>query len=156
MEYCCSVRGSYAQKYQTAIIKLQKKAARLILDREPRTSSAHLFQQVQSWLLFPERVHYHQATLVYKSINNLEPPYMKCLFNFNKDVYKHRTRSTTMGNLFIHPLGMPCLKCHKRNSCGNTASCGKTIHRISNRGHQITWYWKFVLQHDGDSQQTKV
>ena len=100
IDYCCSVWGNCSKENQNVITKLQKKAARLILDAEFRTSSRDMFEKLH-WLPFPERVKYHQAVLVYKSLNNLLPSYMQNLFTFNKNVCQYKTRSTTNNHLFI-------------------------------------------------------
>ena len=77
--------GQTSQGNFTTINRLLKQAARLILDKDYNTLSADLFSELQ-WGIFPETVHYHQVLLVYKSLNNLAPPYMRNMFEYVKDV----------------------------------------------------------------------
>ena len=58
------------------LIKFQKRAARLILDKPMDTPSEELFQTL-GWMKFDERVNYRKAILMYKSLHNLAPTYFK-------------------------------------------------------------------------------
>ena len=51
IEYCSSVWGICSKENQTKIIKIQKKAARIILEAPPLTPSEQMFQQLK-WLPF--------------------------------------------------------------------------------------------------------
>ncbi len=92
--------------------KLQKQAARMILDeklkRENTTPSAELFMQLD-WMTFKQQTHYRQAQLVFKSLNNLAPPYMRKLFKYVHEVIKRPLRSATDNKLHIpkaHPKSL--------------------------------------------------
>ena len=52
------------------VIKLQKQAARLVLDADPQAPSAPLFSKL-NWQTFNQILHQRQATLVFKALNNL-------------------------------------------------------------------------------------
>ena len=80
--------------------KLQKQAARLILDKDYTTPSVELFGTLQ-WLKFPDSVQYQQALLVYKSLNNLVPPYIKDMFRYVQDVGSTNLRSASDLKLYI-------------------------------------------------------
>jgi hypothetical protein len=43
---------------------------------------------------FPDRVKYKQAIMVYKSINNICPEYLKQKFTFNHTIHSRTLRST--------------------------------------------------------------
>ena len=62
---------------------LQKKAARILLGASMRTPSKDLFTQLK-WLSFGNRCNYHTALLIYKSLNNLTPKYIKDIISFSK------------------------------------------------------------------------
>lgn len=79
IEYCCSIWGHCSQKDSNTITKLQKQAARLVLDVDRYTPSEQMFTQL-NWPTFEQIVHEKQATLVFKSINNLAPEYMTNMF----------------------------------------------------------------------------
>ena len=52
------------------MVKFQKRAARLILDRDFDAPSAELFAEL-NWMIFPERVKFQKAIMMFKSMNNL-------------------------------------------------------------------------------------
>ena len=60
IEYCCIVCGTGCKENENVITKLQKKAARLILDADPLSSSKEMFKKL-NWLPFEELVKYKQA-----------------------------------------------------------------------------------------------
>ena len=60
LDYCCTVWGSCTQTNINNIIKLQKRAARIILDAPFLTPSADMFKTLQ-WLSFDKRIKYHQS-----------------------------------------------------------------------------------------------
>ena len=66
-------------KLTYSIIKLQKQAARLILDADKYSQSSPLFDQLE-WETFDKIVQEKQATMVFKALNNLTPDYISNLF----------------------------------------------------------------------------
>ena len=89
----------------TTINRLLKQAARLILDKDYNNPSAELYSELQ-WVTFPETAHYHQALLVYRSLNNPAPPYMRNIFQYVKDVCSNNLRSAANLKLYVpktHP-----------------------------------------------------
>ena len=99
-EYCCSVWGNCSQTDMNIITKLQKMAARLILDSDYSVRSIELFKEL-NWQPFSEIVKYHQALLVYKSLNNLAPHYMSEFFTFSHKTTTHHLRSGSTNKLYI-------------------------------------------------------
>ena len=57
------------------LLKLQKRAARKILQAEFMTPSNQIFQEI-SWLTFSQRIQYHTCAMVYKSLNGQAPEYL--------------------------------------------------------------------------------
>ena len=55
IEYCCIVWGTGCRENENVITKLQKKAARLILDADPLSPSQEMFKKL-NWLPFKELV----------------------------------------------------------------------------------------------------
>jgi hypothetical protein len=100
LNYCSSIWGQTTKKNLNRINKLQKQAARLILDKGFFTPSNEMFSELQ-WQTFPENVKYQQALLVHKSLNNLAPPYMKDMFQYVQDVGRTNLRSVSDNKLFI-------------------------------------------------------
>ena len=117
--YCNSIWGQTSQENLSTITRLQKQAARLILDKDYNTTSEELFKKLD-WQTFPESVQYQQALLVYKSLNSLAPPYMAGMFQYVKDTKRNNLRSATNDKLFVprvHPKTICYLGLHTTTWC---------------------------------------
>lgn len=98
-DQCCSVWGNCSKEDSDTLLKLQKQAARLIIDAHSRASSDSLFEQLH-WL--PQNsIEFHQALLMYKSLTNLAPDYMSSLFHFTHQPNTQNLRSASTNTLFI-------------------------------------------------------
>jgi len=75
MDYCCVVWGNTSKGNLDRIHRLQKKAARLILDRESKAPSLPLFIEL-GWLPIHDRIKFMRATIVFKALNGLSPSYI--------------------------------------------------------------------------------
>ena len=62
------------------MIQFQKRAPRIILDKNIDTPSSELFAELK-WLTFPDRVDNQKAVLMYKIMNNLTPNYLNELLS---------------------------------------------------------------------------
>jgi len=94
MDYCCIVWGNTSKENLDRIHHLQKKAARLILDRESKAPSLPLFQEL-GWLPIHDRNKFVRATIVFKALNGLSPSYLyDLILPFNK-VHNINTRGST-------------------------------------------------------------
>lgn len=71
-DYCSIIWGNCSKHLLSDIIKLQKKAARLILDKDMTTPSTELFSQLQ-WMPVEERICYHRSVQTFKCLNGLCP-----------------------------------------------------------------------------------
>ena len=100
IEYCSSVWGICSKENQTKIIKIQKKAARLILEAPPLTPSKLMFQQLK-WLPFDEIVKFKQVSLVYKAVNGSAPHYIQTMFTNIQDHSNYSLRSSANNKLFV-------------------------------------------------------
>ena len=99
MDYCLTVWGS-APKYQLdRLLKLQKRAARIILDMPPDAPSMPLFQQL-GWLTIYERLEYNKAIVLYKSTHGLTPTYISDLFEFPSSE-RYSARSVSNNDMLI-------------------------------------------------------
>jgi hypothetical protein len=83
LDYCCTIWGNCSKELLNDLYKFQKRAARIILDKDFDAPPNDLFSEL-NWMQFSERVNYKKVILVYKSLNNLLPDYMQNLF------YLHR------------------------------------------------------------------
>ena len=84
----------------TRLVKLQKRAARMILKADFMKPSEQLFKEL-NWLPFPKRVQYHTCLTVYKSISGQAPEYISSLLPYVSDHHERQTRSTTLGLLYV-------------------------------------------------------
>ena len=74
------------------ILRLQKRAARIVLNTDFTTRSKSMFMELK-WLPFPERVKYHSCVMVYKAINNKTPEYISNMFSKSVDTHGRNLRS---------------------------------------------------------------
>ena len=100
IEYCSSVWGICSKENQTKMIKIQKKAARLILEAPSLTPSKHMFQQLES-LPFDEIVTFKQVSLLYKAVNFNAPQYILTMFTIIKNYSNYSLRSSATKKLFV-------------------------------------------------------
>jgi len=131
LNYCCSIWGQTSQENLITINKLLKQAARLILDKDYSTPSAEMLHELQ-WQTFPESVHYHQALLVYKSLNNLAPPYMKDMFHYVKDISRPNLRSAANFKLYIPKTHHKSIRYSGPNIWNNLQPNVRTAESLSN------------------------
>ena len=99
-DYCCIVWGSCSSTLEGKVIKLQKRAARLILDCDFSMPSTLMFTKLD-WLAFPDRVIYLKALQMYKTINGNAPDYLKALFTFSSEIHTRDLRSSSQSLLYI-------------------------------------------------------
>ena len=100
LDYCCTSWGNCNNYLLDKLIKFQKRAARLILDKDIDTLSAELFQQLD-WMNFDERVTYRKAGLMYKSLHNLAPTYLSNKFTYTSSIHQVNIRSLTDSTLYV-------------------------------------------------------
>ena len=100
LEYFCSIWGSTSQENINIIVKLQKRAARLILDADFSIRNKLLFSELK-WIPFPEIVKFHQLSLVFKCINNIVPIYLRNMFRSKSNYHTYLLRSSGSGQLDV-------------------------------------------------------
>ena len=79
-DYACVVWGRTSDYNINRLIKLQKRAARIILKAHFLTPSSDMFKEL-NWLPLDKRVRYHTGLTVYKALNGLTPQYISSLIN---------------------------------------------------------------------------
>ena len=100
LDYCSTIWGNCGNELLDKLIKFQKRAARLILDKDLTTPSSELFQQL-GWMRFDERVKYRKCMLMYKSLNHLAPTYLSNKFTYTYDIHSLNLRSAANHTLYI-------------------------------------------------------
>ena len=99
-DYGCMIWGRSATTNIQRLIKLQKRAARIILKVDILTPSQSMFNQLK-WLSFPRRVQYHTCVMVYKALNHMSPEYITDLFTKVSETHNRSTRSVDNDLLHI-------------------------------------------------------
>ncbi|MCG8048126.1 MAG: reverse transcriptase domain-containing protein, partial [Candidatus Thiodiazotropha endolucinida] len=75
LDYGCMLWGHCSVANINRLLKLQKRAARIVLQADILTPSETMFNELH-WLPFHKRVRYHECILMYKTLNNLAPEYL--------------------------------------------------------------------------------
>ena len=94
------VWGNTTHANLTRLVKLQKRAAQIILKADFLTPSEQLFKKL-NWLTFPKRVQYHTCLMVYKGINGSAPEYISSMLTYVSEKHERHTRSTALDLLHI-------------------------------------------------------
>ncbi|XP_063418925.1 uncharacterized protein LOC134701720 [Mytilus trossulus] len=100
IDYCCIIWGECKNEGITRILKLQKRAARLILDADPLSPSAPLFKKLW-WMTVDNRIKYHKYLLLYKCMHMEAPMYLVQKFKLKSDNNPYSLRGVTQGNLIV-------------------------------------------------------
>ena len=96
-DYCCTVWAKGTKSCLNKVFKIQKRAARILLQKPNETPSMPLFNHL-GWLTFENRYKFHSGVLVYKALNNQAPPYISKLF-ISTSICKYSLRSSTRGDI---------------------------------------------------------
>ena len=102
-DFGCVVWGNTTNANLTRLVKLQKRAARMILKADFITPSEQLFNEL-NWLPFPKRVQYHTCLMVYKSITGQAPEDISSMLTYVSEHHERQTRSTVLDLLHIPRL----------------------------------------------------
>ncbi len=80
---------------------LSGKSARVILDiNDIYHHSKDMFFSLK-WMTIYDRLKFRKATMVYKSVNDLAPNYMKDMFTYVRDSHSRTTRSSVKNDLYL-------------------------------------------------------
>ena len=79
----------------TEILKLQKRAARIILGADTRSNSVNLFNK-SGWLPFYDEANVNKCSLVLKRLQGNCPSYMYDLLKCNADLHTHSGRHSAL------------------------------------------------------------
>ena len=99
-DFGCVVWGNTTNANLTRLVKLRKRAARMILIAGFMTPSEQRFKEL-NWLPFPKRVQYHTCFMVYKSITGQAPEYISSMLTYVSEHNERQTRSTVLDLLHI-------------------------------------------------------
>jgi hypothetical protein len=99
-DYCSVIWGNCSKTALNKLVKMQKRAARLILNKDFNTRSKDLFSEL-GWMPLEERITFQRATEVYKCINGTDTQGLNSFFEYNKNVHSHSTRGASENKLHI-------------------------------------------------------
>ena len=100
MDYCIAVWG--IGQDISRLLKLQKQAARLILNCDFNTPSSDMFTKLK-WMPIQDWARYRRAKLVYKCQNNAAPEYLCEMFQTVNNIHTRSTRQAANNDLFLPP-----------------------------------------------------
>lgn len=100
IDYCCIIWGGCNNDSLDRILKLQKRAARLILDTDPLAPSAPLFKQL-GIMTVQLRIKYHKYLLLHKTLKGDAPEYLIQKFNYLSSNIHYGLRNVLDGNLMV-------------------------------------------------------
>ena len=104
IDYGSVVWGSTSTYNLDRILKLQKRAARIILKADFLTRSEGMFAEL-GWQPVEKRIMYNKAVLIYKALNNLTPEYLSKLLTPVSQTHGLNLRSSKKGNLHVPRSG---------------------------------------------------
>ena len=87
IRYCCSVWGCAEDTVLQKLQKMQNRAARIVTNSSFDKASLPLISQL-GWLNRREMIDFETATMVYKSLHALAPPYMQDMLHKLSDCRK--------------------------------------------------------------------
>lgn len=100
IDYGSNIWGTTSCTNIQRLSKLQKRAARIILQAEFTTPSAIMFHEL-GWLPINKRINYNKAVFTYKALNNLTPAYITNLLKPMSQTHTLSLRSSDNGTLYV-------------------------------------------------------
>ena len=100
IDYGSSTWGTTSRSNLERLSKLQKRAARIILNAPYDTASSDMFNAL-GWPTIEKRHSYNKAVLTYKALNNLTPLYITELLIPMSQTHNRALRSTSNGSLAV-------------------------------------------------------
>ena len=100
LDYCSTIWGNCSTTDTDRVIKFQKRAARVILDKDVDTPLNELFKQL-GWMRFDERSNFRKAVMMYKALHTLAPTYISSKFTYTNTIHQVNLRSSSDSTLYI-------------------------------------------------------
>ena len=82
------------------ILKLQKRAARIILNADYDTPSVNMFKKL-NWMTGSQRFFFQNCILPYKVLNNLSPQYLAYILKCKKTIHNYQLRRSVLKHEYI-------------------------------------------------------
>ena len=100
IDYGSSTWGATSKNNIERLSKLQKRAARIILNANCDTASSDMFIEL-GWASITKRHNYNKAVLTYKALNNLTPSYVFDLLTPISQTLNRTLKLSTNGSLAV-------------------------------------------------------
>ena len=100
IDYGSVTWGTTSKANIERISKLQKRAARIILNADYDTASAEMFS-ILGWQPVTKRHNYNKTVIIYKALNNMTPSYISDLLTPVSQTHNRTLRSTSNGTLAV-------------------------------------------------------
>ena len=98
MEYCDILWSNADNTILQRLLRLQKRRARIILQKNIREDCAANLYCELGWVSLFER--WNKCLTVFKCLNGIYPSYLRRLFSYNSDVHHYNTRNGANLHLF--------------------------------------------------------
>ena len=92
-DYCCVVWDNCSKSSADKLQKLQNRAARILTFSNYDTNADLLIKRL-GWRKLDSQRKIQKVTMVYKSLNGLNPDYLQPLFNYRNSVINYTLRDT--------------------------------------------------------------
>ena len=109
MDYCSAVWSNRYQSQTNQLRKVQKRAARLIMNETYETPSAELFKNLK-WMTLEERFEFNRVVMMYTFLHNFVPSYLQTDLINPSEIHDHFTRLTTSNKLSMPKFQTDCYK----------------------------------------------
>ena len=99
--YCCTIWSNIKNKGNIdKLYRLQKRAARIILNEKDRYSPTSVLFRELRWMSLPDYYTFRKLILVFKILHNLTPDYLN-VFKYVHQVSTGSTRLSTSNSLYV-------------------------------------------------------
>ena len=99
-DYCAITWRNCSKSALSKLTKLQKRAARIILNKDYNSRTCYLFAEL-NWMPLEYRIIFRRAVQVYKCLDDNASQCLDTLFVFSRSVHSHNTRSAADNNIHI-------------------------------------------------------
>jgi hypothetical protein len=100
-DYCITVYGQCANKNISLLQSLQNRAARAVTGNFSYEVSPKTLIKELNWMSIKTRFIYFLGILVFKSLNNMAPPFLSNSFDFYDQDRHYHTRAVTNHNMIV-------------------------------------------------------
>jgi hypothetical protein len=103
-DYCSIIWGNCSHALLYKLEKLQKRAARLILDEvldQEKTTRSHVLFSKLGWMPVQDRITFHRAVQAFKCNKGLCDQGLNQIFEYNRNVHGYNTRYATDNTVHV-------------------------------------------------------